>query len=305
MGAIAPEGTAWARETKAATREVEVTSQGSVVLKWYLGGIQGDEMEELRRVRNGQLDGIAGASICEAVAPSLRILHVIGLVQTRDEGRYLMSRLRPTLDEEFEKSGVVGLGVEPFGMEILWSRTPIANLSDLKRTKVWMWELAETFRRSAERIGLHVVPMPVETAGRAFDDHAVDALVGVPTAAVAYQWTARVKAFTPLNLGLLPGCVIVSRRIFETLNHDQQDALRSAIAKLLMRFDQIGHMLDDQLLGTVIEKQGIQKVPVSDAFRREFLAAAQKAYSQPGLVPPELLAKAQKWLAEYRAQHHD
>jgi TRAP-type C4-dicarboxylate transport system substrate-binding protein len=170
---------------------------------------------------------------------------------------------------------------------------------------MWMWELAETFRKSAERIGLHIVPLPVETAGRAFDEHRVDALVGVPTAAVAYQWTARVKAFTPLNLGLLPGCVIVSRRAFDTLTPDQQTALRTAIGKLLARFDQIGRMLDDQLIGSVIEKQGIQKVAVSDSFRREFLAAAQRAYSQPGLVPPELLAKVQKWLAEYRAQHHD
>ena len=239
------------------------------------------------------------------VALSLRIMHIVGLVQTRDEGRYLISRLRPTLDAEFEKSGVVNLGMEPFGMEILWSRTPIANLSDSKRTPVWMWELAETFRRSAERIGLHVVPLPVETAGRAFDEHRLDALIGVPTAAVAYQWTARVKAFTPINLGLLPGCVIVSRRVFDTLTPDQQHALRSAIGKLLERFDQIGRMLDDQLIGSVIEKQGIQKVPVTDSFRRELLAAAQRAYAQPGLVAPELLANVQRWLAEYRAQHHD
>lgn len=305
MGAIAPEGTAWARETKAATRDVEVQSQGSIILKWYLNGVQGDELEELRRVRSGQLDGVAGASLCEAVAPSLRIMHIVGLVRTRDEGRYLISRMRATIDEEFEKSGVVNLGVEPFGMEILWSRAPIANLSDLKRTRVWMWELAETFRRSAERIGLHVVPLPVESAGRAFDEQRVDALVGVPTAAVAYQWTARVKAFTPINLGLLPGCVIVSRRVFDTLTPDQQGQLRSAIGKLLLRFDQIGRMLDDQLIGSVIEKQGIQKVAVSDSFRRELDAAAQRASSQPGLVPPELLAKVQQWLAEYRAQHHD
>jgi TRAP-type C4-dicarboxylate transport system substrate-binding protein len=305
MAAIAPEGTAWARETKAVTREVEVQTQGAVSFKWYLGAIQGDEIEELRRVRAGQLDGIAGASFCEVVAPSLRVMHIVGLVQTRDEGRYIISRMRPQLDEEFAKSGLVNLGVEPFGMEILWSRTPIGSLAELRRTRVWMWELAETFRKSAERIGLHIVPLPVETAGRAFDEHKVDGIIGVPTAAVAYQWTARVKAFTPINIGLLPGCVVVSRRAFDTLTADQQKALRSALVKFFGRFNEIGRMLDEQLLGGVIEKEGIQKVAVSDAFRREFLAAAQKGYAQPGLVPPELLAKVQQWLAEYRAQHHD
>ncbi|MCA1664398.1 MAG: hypothetical protein LC659_09050, partial [Myxococcales bacterium] len=61
MAAIAPEGTSWARELKAFARGVEKATDGALRVKWYLGGVAGDEAEELARVERDQLDGGAGA----------------------------------------------------------------------------------------------------------------------------------------------------------------------------------------------------------------------------------------------------
>src|SRR3954463_9025735 len=69
FAAVAPDGTSWAREARAFAREVENVTANGVRTKWYFGGIAGDEMEELARLRRGQLDGIAGAVYCERLAP--------------------------------------------------------------------------------------------------------------------------------------------------------------------------------------------------------------------------------------------
>ena len=66
FGTLVPDGTAWARELKAFAREVEDVAHQRI--KFYWGGIAGDEREMIARIKRGQLDGAAGA-VC---APSWR-----------------------------------------------------------------------------------------------------------------------------------------------------------------------------------------------------------------------------------------
>src|SRR5690349_1832430 len=98
---LVPDGTAWARELKAAAREVESQTQGQVRWKWYFGGIAGDERVVPERIRRGQLEGEAAGVSCVDLAPSLRVLRVLGMFRRRDEAHAIIMRLRPTLEAEF------------------------------------------------------------------------------------------------------------------------------------------------------------------------------------------------------------
>src|SRR5271170_6030812 len=80
MAAIAPEGTAWARELHALARDIEGQTDGRVTMKWYLGAIAGDELTSVERVRRGQLDGVGGALFCTRLAPSLWVVRLAGLL---------------------------------------------------------------------------------------------------------------------------------------------------------------------------------------------------------------------------------
>src|SRR3954467_6995726 len=74
MGTMAPDGTAWARELNAFARDVDQRTHGQVRIKWYYGGITGDEPGMGERIRRGQLDGAAsGGPLCESLAPSMRV----------------------------------------------------------------------------------------------------------------------------------------------------------------------------------------------------------------------------------------
>ena len=61
FASVAPEGTGWAREFKAFARDAEAFSNGQVRVKWYFGGIAGDESVVPERIKRGQLDGEAAA----------------------------------------------------------------------------------------------------------------------------------------------------------------------------------------------------------------------------------------------------
>lgn len=304
MATIAPEGTGWARLLKALNHEVAETTNGEVELKWYMGGIAGDELQAYERLQRGQIDGMAGTTFCLRAAPSLRVTRVTGLFQSRDEARHVLARLRPTLDVEFAKNGLVNLVLGSFGNEIFFTREPVASMDDLKRLRLWVWDLDDILRDLMPRLGLQAVPLPVLEAGRAYDEKRVDGFIAIPAAALVFQWSTRAKYFMDMRAAFLPGCLVIANRAFDALPIAHQQAIRTAMAKLAVRFEDTGRAQDEALVGGLFERQGMKKMPISGTFHSEFLAAARGSRETLGTtVPQALLTQVLSWLADYRAEH--
>jgi TRAP-type C4-dicarboxylate transport system substrate-binding protein len=306
IASMAPDGTAWARELKAFGRDLEGLSGGELRLKLYLGGIAGDEGAVPARIKKGQLDGEMAAVTCETMAPSLRVLRVPGMIRRRDEAVYVIDRLRPAVEAEFRKNGFVLLGVAWFGSDILFTKTPVHSMDELRQRKLWIWNLDVVWRSEMEHLGLHVVPLPVEEAGRAYDEGRVDGLLALPSAALVYQWSARSRYFTDLPIAAMAGCNFLSTSAFESLPTTSQSALRRASAKLTFRISEANGSLEDALLGRLFAKQGVKPQPANEQFRTIFFDVAREAREKvPGdVVPPQLITQVMGWLSDYRASHH-
>ncbi len=309
MGVIAPEGTAWARELKAFARDVESSTGGQVRIKWYMGGIAGDELTAIGRIRKGQLDGTAVSVACSQVAPSLRVTRVPGLFQRYDESHFILNQLRQVVDQEARKQGFVNLGTAVIGSEIIFSRRPVQSMADWRSQRFWVWNLDDLWLDMMPRFKLKTVSLPVEEAGAAFDQGKVDGFLGIPTAALAYQWSTRAHYFTRLRLGFLPACLLVTTLAFDALPIDAQNSLRAAGAKLGKRFDDINRVQEEQLLGGLLQRQGGHDVPLDnpqgEQFRADFFEQAHGVRDQiaDGLVPRALLERVTVWLADFRAEH--
>jgi TRAP-type C4-dicarboxylate transport system substrate-binding protein len=300
---IAPEGTAWAREAHAFAREVETLTGGALRVKWYMGAIAGDELQVLERIRRGQLDGMAAAHGCDRIAPSLRVMNVVGLFRSHEEILFVLGKLQPLFEREFHQHGFVDLGMGGgFGQTIFLGRQPARTLADLKHVKLWIWDLDEVPRVQLAAMGLPLVPLPVENAAHAYDDKQVDGFVALPQAALAYQWSAQARYFTPLLGGFLPACLAVSTAAWDALPVEQQQALRHASATTVARFEEVGRTQDQQLLEGLFEKQGLKRVPVTPALAREFDQAAIAAREQLGasLVSADIMRQVAALLDEYR-----
>jgi TRAP-type C4-dicarboxylate transport system substrate-binding protein len=304
MAAIAPEGTAWARELRALTRDIELQSGGALRMKWYLGGIAGDELQALDRVRRGQLDGVAGAILCQRLAPALRAARLVGLFQSRDEAIHVIARLKPTLDQEFAKAGFVNLGVSVFGVDVLFSRQPVRSMADLRGKSYWAWSLDPIWQTTLPELGASPVTSNLEGLAPAYAQGRIDGFFVVPSAALAYQWSTQAPYFSDLEASVLPGCLVVATSAIDPLPTEQRQILQAAAAKFLARFNGATRELDSQLVGGLFEKQGMIKVPASPAFKSEFMAAARRARAHlgPKLVPPALAAEVDRLLDDYRTQ---
>jgi TRAP-type C4-dicarboxylate transport system substrate-binding protein len=305
MSTIAPVGSGWARELSAFARDVEAGTEGSVRVKVYYGGIAGDEFEVLERIKRDQLDGAIGSEMCVRIAPSMKVTRIVGMFASREESAYVVTRLKPLLDQEFLRAGFINLGEATLGPEVLFTRTPVRDMSDLRRLKLWIWDLDGALATQAQSLGLHVQAAPIEQAGKLYDERAIDGFIAIPTGALAFQWSAQVRYLETLRLSYRNGCLLYSSRAFDALGIDQQRIVRASAAKLRARMEDLSARQDDQLLGGLLARQGLSNVPVSEQFRFEFFDAARETRQRLGakVVPAQLLDQVLSWLADYRAEH--
>ncbi len=306
MATIAPEGTSWARELKAYARDIEALTNGELKMKWYLGGIAGDELTAVERIRKGQLDGEAGAIFCQSLASSMRVARIPGLFHDAEEATYVLNRLKGNIDAEMRQSGFANLGAASFGFDVIFSRLPVRTMQDFKKTHFWIWSLDPIWKAMVATMGLQATASPVEAAGHVFEEQKLDAFIAAPTAALAYQWSTQTRYATGLQTAFLPGCMVISNSTFDGLSLEHQQALRVAGAKFFARFNDLNRSMEEQLMGRLFEKQGLQMITPSDQFKREFFEAARQAREKLGdqLAPKELIEKVNVWLTEFRAQRH-
>jgi TRAP-type transport system periplasmic protein len=305
MAAIAPEGTGWAREVKALSREFEAATNGAVRMKWYLGGIAGDETMAVSRIRRGQLDGAAGALFCGSLSSTLAVTRVAGLVQSRDEALHLLNYLRPRIDEDFKRAGFVSLVIGNFGNDIIFLRERADSFAELKKRPLWIWNADAVLRRQMDLMGMHMVPAAIDELSPLYDAGKIDGMFVIPTAALAFQWTTRAKFFIDLRSSMLAGCMTLSQKSFDQLTFEQQQALRTATAKFALRFEELGKREDALLLGGTLERQGVHKLPASEGLRSAFIEAASAArgHLEDAVIPSSLVKESLDLLSTYRAAH--
>jgi TRAP-type C4-dicarboxylate transport system substrate-binding protein len=302
LASAVPEGTAWARVGRAFARDVEKLTRGEVRVKWYLGGIAGDELEMQTRIARDQLDGVgSGGMLCTRLAPSMRVMRMAGLVQNRDESALVLRRLKPALDEEFRANGFTSLWEAGLGTSFLFARQPVHSLAEMRRERWWLWNLDEVFISGLRSVGLTLIPTPLEEAARAYDEKRHDGFISSPVAALAFQWSVQARYMIELPTGFLPACLLVTSRAFDALSSDAQKIIREAGATFQQRMEDVGREQEEALMGGLFAKQGLKAVPVSAAFREEWEAAARAARARETLVAPELRQKVEGWLKEFRA----
>lgn len=302
----APDGTAWARLFRAMGRDIEAESNGAVTTKWYFGGIAGNELQMLERMRKNQLDVVmSGGMVCMKLSPSMRVLRLLGLFQSRDEASYVLGRLRAAIDREFAQAGYHNMGEASLGSDMLFTRTPITSVAELKKARLWFWDLDEAMRAQLAAAGLAAVGLPVEDAARAFEERRIDGFMAIPTAALAFQWSAQTAYLSELKLGFLPGCMAMSNRAWDELTLDERNVLMVAAGRFQARLEALGRTQDAELLGGLLARQGLKQTPLSSGFASEFFELARGAREavRDKLVPGELIDRVTGWVADYRAEY--
>jgi TRAP-type C4-dicarboxylate transport system substrate-binding protein len=300
---LAPEGSAWLRELRAAGAEVARRTDGRVTLKWYPAGVQGTDARVLRKLRIGQLHGgtftLSGLA---TVHPDAGIYGLPLLFRSEAEVAHVRARVDDRVRAALAGEGIALLGTAGGGFALFMGLEPVVSLADLKGRKIWLPEGDLASARALAALGLSPTVLPVADVLTGLQTGLLEVVAAPVPAALVMQWHTRVKYATDLPLAYSVTYLAADQRAVAGLAPADRAALEAVLRAACDGFDARSGA-ESEAARQALVGAGIRLVTPAAGERPGWESAVRGAYPdmvRDGIVSPALLAEVEGLLARYR-----
>ena len=302
MATPVPERSSWFQILKEMADAWKTASGGRVVLRVYPGGVAGDDVDVVRKMRLGTLQaGVLTAAGLAEIDPAAHALSLPLMYRGDDEASAVVERMRPRLDAAFEARGLVILSWIDAGWIHFFTQKPVATPDDLRALALFTLagdpRMAEVWRSA----GFKPVPMPSSEITRALDAGRLSALGCLPQVAAIARYYHHAKNMTDLPWHLQVGATVINKTAWDQVPAETRPALQQAAGEAGLRLQadiRNGGPRDV----AAMRKRGLNVVAVDARARAEWekLAASLYPKLRGGIVPADAFDEAMRYRDEYR-----
>jgi len=261
---LAPEGSSWMKEMRRLADAVKEKTKGRVTFKFYPGGVSGDEKDVIRKMRVGQIHaaGFTGVGLGQ-ILPEVRVLDLPFLFDTDEQVQHVYEKLNDYFYARFDEKGYVLLGWVPVGWVHFFSTKKIVSITDIKKTKPWMWEGDPLVEETYKALGVKPVPLSITDVLMSLQTGLLDTVYTSPQGALALQWFTKVKYMSRLRMGYATGAVLISKKKFDSLPGDCKPILKQLSKKYLK---QLVHTIqsDNATSIEIMQDNGVELIAMPD-----------------------------------------
>ena len=303
LATVAPEGSSWMTEMRKGAEEIKRRTDGRVAIKFFGGGVMGNDNSVLRKIRAGQLHGGAFTSGgLSEVCPSLQVYGLPLVFRSYTEVDYVRSRMDPLLLADLEKAGFVSFGLAGGGFAMLMSRDPIASLEDMKKKTIWIPADDRISEVTMKYLGLSPVSLPLTDVLTGLQTGLLDVVATSPVGAIAFQWHVKTRYITDTPLAYLFATLVIDKKVFNAFSPADQQVVREVRGKIYKGFEQ-QNRIDDQAAAKALTKQGMQTLTPAKAELAQWQAKAEEVNAmleKEGAFPAPLYKQLKKLVSECR-----
>ena len=263
IATLMPEGSGFVTEMRQAGKNIESRTEGRVHLKFYPGGVMGNDKTVMRKMRIGQIHGAALPSgPLASVFPDIEIYSLPLFFRDYGEVEYVRERIDKKLKTGLADAGFTALSISDGGFAYLFSRSAIQSVEDLPESKIWIPEDDIMSQTALELAGASPIPLPTADVYTGLQTGLIDTVAAPPMGAIAFQWHTKVRTMTNVPLMYLIGIFTIDSKAFNKLRQEDQEVLREEIADASRRLDRATRQGDADALAA-LKNQGIDVVMVS------------------------------------------
>jgi TRAP-type C4-dicarboxylate transport system substrate-binding protein len=306
IATVAPDGSHWMQQMRAGAEQIHMRTGGRVAIKFYPGGVMGNDAQVLRKIRVGQLQG--GAFTAGGLGERYGGLNLYGiplLFNSLDEVDAARERLDAKLMAGLEQAGFVSFGFVEGGFANVLGNEPIRTVDDMRRKKVWVPEGDQISFLAMQKMGLSPVVLPVTDVLTGLQTGLIEITFASPVAALVLQWHTKVKYFTNVPVSYSMGVFAVEKDAFGRLSAEDQRTVREVMGETMGGLDREAREDNRRAYETLL-RSGLQRVDVDASNLAGWRETIEGLYPtlrmRPDIDAPlfdELLAL----LAEYRRAH--
>ena len=302
---LAPKGSTWMNNFEGMGKEIRSKTGGELQLRIYPNGVQGDELDVIRKMRAGLLHaGAMTATGLGEIQKEVLIFQLPRLFKTYEELDYVRNYLREDLDKAFMDAGYVLLGMGDIGFYYIFSNQPIRTIADLQSPNVKMWvrtndKIGIEFYKNAE---IATVPRAVTQVLSSLYSGQLNTVTVSPYVTVALQWHDKFKYMTDLPVSVGVGATVITKEKFDQLSPEQQKILRETAETYQSDLIQNIRKDNERAIEALQKKAGIQVVEFEDDAREAWDVIAMETHKAlvGQIYSQEFLDKINALLEAYR-----
>lgn len=257
IATLTPEGSAWMQKMRKAASEIKKQTDGRVKLKFYPGGVMGDDDAVLKKIRIKQLHG--GAMTGGALARFYSDSQVYSLplkFDSLEQVRKVRTDIDAVIEQGYEDGGFVTFGLAGGGFAYIMSKEPVAHPEDLKGRKTWAPNTDAATVASFDAFSISPIPLPIGDVLAGLQTGLIDTVATSPVGAITLQWHTQIKHVTQVPLIYLYAVLAIEKKAFDKLKAEDQQVVRQAIGKAFAELD-IENERDNQKALDALAAQGI------------------------------------------------
>ena len=303
IATIVPEGSSWVKCLRNIDQECRRKMNVRFII--YAGGTAGENKAVQEKIKYGQLDGAGFAAVALSnMSSQLRIMEIPYLYRSMAEWKHIFRKIRKGVEADIKKADYVVLGWAYAGFAYIYSRDPVRNLEDFRKTKPWIYPgdpLMESCFRELEVSG---VPLGTSGVLPALQTGLVNCVYNSPYGLLAVQWHTSVRYCTDLPIANPIGAVIITRRVYEKIPSRYRRLFlricRHHFGKLARNISQD----NKEAAAELKNKYHIQMVAPDPKWAQQTEKFAEKiATEQIGkLYSAEFLQNVLQWQKQFRAK---
>lgn len=292
IATVAPDGTIWMQALRKGGEEIAKRTEGRVSLRFFPGGVMGNDKSVLRKIRIGQLQGgvIVSGGLTE-VYPDIALYNIPFTFRSYEEADYVRQRMDSQLIEGLAQHGFISFGFSEGGFAYLMSNKPVRSIDDLKGHKVWVPEDDVISRIVFDAINVTPIPLPLTDVLTGLQTGLIDTVAGSAIGAIALQWHTQVKYLIDEPLVYLYGTLVLDRKAFQRILPGDQAIIKEVMNSVFQELNR-QNRLDDDRARQALKTQGISFVDPGEESRLRKAAIKEQAEMlllQRNILSPQLV----------------
>lgn len=302
IATVAPAGSSFHKRLQTLGNEWS-HGPGGVSMNIY-AGTQGGELQIVRRMRVGQIQGAMLTSVGLAqIDRSVTALQYMPLMfHDWDDVDRVRERLRPELERRLREAGYIVMLWADAGWVRYFSSKPIQRFQDLKSLRVYA---SSGDPESVELMKAYYTPVVLEPDQilLGLRNGMIDAL---PVPAFLAN-SSQVPSYAPYMLDLrwapITGALVITEKAWKKLNPAAQAWLRETSERAGHEMRRASRVEDDQAVQAMKDKMGLKVIPMSPEVEREWRSEVARIYPRirGTLVPAPMFDATVETLKAKRA----
>jgi len=305
IATLSPEGSVWMQKMREGAEELTHKTDNRVKIKFYPGGVMGDDKAVLRKIRIGQLHGgaVVGGSLSRFY-PDNQIYSLPLIFRSFKEIDYVRKHLDQCIIEGLEKGGFATFGIAEGGFAYVMSTVPIRTVEEMRLQRVWIPDNDTMIMETVKAFDITPFPLSIADVQAGLQTGLINTVTAPPIGAVALQWHTQIKYLMYEPFLYIYGVLAVDRKAFAKISTHDQQIFRKIMGRIFRELDRLNREDNVKALGA-LRKQGVKFIKPSAQALEKWCHDAEEVPKRlilSGKLSQGMVNTLERLLKDYRSK---